>query len=88
MKKIINDNENKNLVSNKYIIRSKKIFLVFFKLKSNLKYLNIIIIILFISSYYLYFLSLEKCLEGFDICGLKKEWILKKVIEAFISYNL
>ena len=51
------------------------------------KYLNkIIILFLFFLNYYLYYLSLEKCLEGFDICGQKYIWILKKLSQAVISY--
>ena len=86
MKKNIKDKENINLLSKKYNIRYFKIFPIFFNMKSNLKYPNIFVLILFISSYYLYYLSLEKCLDGFDICGTKKKWIFRKVIEAFISY--
>lgn len=86
MKKNIKDKENINLLSKKYNIGYYKIFPIFFNMKSNLKYPNIFVLILFISSYYLYYLSLEKCLDGFDICGKKKKWIFRKVIEAFISY--
>ena len=48
--------------------------------------MNRIIILLFLLNYYLYYLSLEKCLEGFDICGEKSDWILKKLSQAVISY--
>lgn len=41
--------------------------------------------LLFILSYYLYYLSLEKCLEGFDICGTKNDWINTKLSEAVLS---
>ena len=36
-------------------------------------------------SYYLYYLSLEKCFEGFDECGIKLKWIKKKIIEEILS---
>ena len=31
-------------------------------------------------------MSLEKCLDGFDICGEKSRWIIIKLCEAIISY--
>ena len=37
-------------------------------------------------SYYFYYLSLEKCLKGFDLCGENYKWILKKLTQAVISY--
>ena len=49
------------------------------------KELNFIFLLLFIVSYYLFFLSLEKCLEGEAICCKKFKWIKKKVIEETIS---
>ena len=42
-------------------------------------------IFIFICSYYLYYLSLEKCFQGFDECGTKNEWISLKLSEAIIS---
>ena len=62
-----------------YFIQS----LLLIKIKKNF---NKIIIALFILNYYLYYLSLEKCLEGFDICGEKSDWILKKLTQAVFSY--
>ena len=44
------------------------------------------ILILFFLAYYLYYLSLEKCFDGFDICGEKSKWILKKLSQAILSY--
>ena len=32
-------------------------------------------IVLFIISYYLYYLSLEKCYAGFDVCADRTTWI-------------
>lgn len=56
----------------------------------NIKYIkkiniNAFIIILFFCSYYFYFLSLEKCLEGEGACCQKFRWMKKKVIEELIS---
>jgi len=42
-------------------------------------------ILLFVISYYLYYLSLEPCFGGFDVCIFKKNWIKKKVIESVLS---
>ena len=47
---------------------------------------KIIYITLFILSYFFYYLSLEKCYKGFDICGQKMNWIINKLTEAIISY--
>ncbi len=41
--------------------------------------------ILYLISYLLYFLSLEKCFEGEDVCCLKMKWMIKKLIELLIS---
>ena len=46
---------------------------------------NTIIILIFLISYYLYYLSLEKCNEGEDKCCQKLKWIKKKVIQEFLS---
>ena len=46
---------------------------------------NILICILFFISYYLFFLSLEKCTEGEDKCCMKLQWIKVKIIEELIS---
>ena len=91
MKKILNELENKSLNDNimkftnlklKEKNNSKKS--VFLKIK---KYkLSFIFFNLFFISYYLYYLSLERCLDGFDICGMKPKWILKKLTQAIISY--
>ena len=39
----------------------------------------------FFLSYYLYYKSLEKCFQGFDICGTKNNWISLKLSEAVLS---
>ena len=46
---------------------------------------NLLSLALFIISYYLYFLSLEKCFEGIDICSKKWEWIIVKITQLIIS---
>ena len=40
---------------------------------------------LFLFSYLLYFLSLEKCLEGFDICCNKNKYIKTKLFQLVLS---
>ena len=55
---------------------NKKIFNIFF---------NLIGLILFVASYYFYYLSLEKCFEGEDACSKKLEWIKLKIIQLIIS---
>jgi len=39
----------------------------------------------FLLSYYLYYLALEKCLEGQFRCSIKIGWIYKKIAQVFIS---
>ncbi len=73
-------NLSKRIQSNYYFIQK----LILIKIKNNLN--KIIILFLSLLNYYLYYLSLEKCLEGFDNCGAKSDWILKKLTQAFISY--
>lgn len=51
----------------------------------NESYFNIVIFIFFILSYYLFFLSLEQCYEGVDICCKKFRWIKVKLVEESIS---
>ena len=67
--------ENKCIVNKKFIKH-------FHFLKEN-KTL-IFSLCLFVFSYFLYYLSLEKCLEGFDICSLKVKWITMKLIELIL----
>ena len=40
---------------------------------------------LFLLSYYLFFLSLEKCLDGWDECCTKINWIKLKLIQILLS---
>ena len=47
--------------------------------------LNLIGLLLFIVSYYFYYLSLEKCFDGIDVCCRKMDWIKLKLIQLIIS---
>ena len=58
---------------------SKKIFPVIF---------NAIILLLFIISYYFYYLSLEKCFKGEGQCSRKLDWIKLKLTQYIISVVL
>ena len=49
---------------------------------------NSIIILLFIISYYFYYLSLEKCFKGEDGCSRKLNWIKLKLTQYIISVVL
>ena len=42
----------------------------------------------FIISYILYYLSLEKCFDGEELCGNNMKWIYKKVCELILSCEL
>ena len=55
---------------------------------NNTKYklfINILTLFIFSISYYLYYLSLEKCFDGEDICCQYVKWIKIKVIELISS---
>ena len=43
---------------------------------------------IFIISYILYYLSLEKCFDGEEICGNNMKWIYTKVFELILSCEL
>ena len=49
------------------------------------KICNILSLLLFIVSYYFYYLSLEKCFEGEEACSKKWEWIMLKLAQLIIS---
>ena len=49
---------------------------------------NTFIFTFFLISYYLYYLSLEKCYEGADICCNKIKWIKKKLTQEIASCAL
>ena len=51
----------------------------------NKKYKNVLVLSFFFLNYVLFFLSLEKCYEGEDICCTKKEWMKKKIFEESLS---
>ena len=81
--------------SNALIKPIKKIFLKKKRKKnnSNLKMINntlknALIFSVFLISYYLYYLSLEKCYMGMDICSKKFKWIKKKLTQEFASCAL
>ena len=46
---------------------------------------NLLIGLLFFLSYYLFYLSLERCYKGEDACCQKFKWMKKKVIEELLS---
>ena len=46
---------------------------------------NTFIFSIFLISYYLYYLSLEKCFDGADVCGKNLKWIRKIVIQEISS---
>lgn len=94
--KITNDKNlveaNKFYENNVQLKKNKDIYLEYYQYYKN--YIRLFIInniqffytvILFILSNYLYFLSLEKCIEGFDECSFKVKWILIKLIQLIIS---
>ena len=67
------------------------IFLIL-KIKKNVKkfffffkYANCI---LYIIAYELYYLSLEGCFDGEEICGNNMDWIYQKLIELILSCEL
>ena len=48
-------------------------------------YFNFFVFFLFFLTYYFFYLSLEKCNDGEDICCQKFGWMKKKIIEELIS---
>ena len=44
--------------------------------------------ILFLIAYIFYYLSLEKCFDGEEICGNNMKWIYKKVFELILSCEI
>ena len=45
-------------------------------------------IFLYLIAYIFYYLSLEKCLEGEELCGNNMTWIYKKLVELIISCEI
>lgn len=60
----------------------KIIHFIFFYLKIIFRYLYIFG---FFLAYIFYYLGLEKCYDGFDLCSIKTNWIYKKICEVIIS---
>ena len=92
--KNLNDDEIyliKNIkILKKNIIRYNKKLLFFEKIYRTIKskiiiYRYIFNIFLFLLSYFLYYFSLEKCLEGQIQCSKKHKWIKIKLVEAISS---
>ena len=52
--------------------------------KHHSKIINYVSIFIFISIYYLYFVSLEKCVDGHRRCSKRTKWIRKKLKEGLI----
>ena len=76
------NNEKINLFGTFISLKIKKQY----KIKFIFKFLNKSkFIFLFLFSYYLFFLSLEKCFEGWDECCIKVFWIKRKLIQAVLS---
>ncbi len=70
-----------NCLSSKIKIKKNNNYLKYIYLNKKIT----IYLFLFLLSYFLYYLSLEKCLEGEDACGVKMKWMIKKLIELIIS---
>ena len=70
-------------------MRNKKIYKSKNEPKNNKKILNTLFNLigfsLFALSYYFYFLSLEKCFEGDDVCCKKLDWIKLKIVQLILS---
>lgn len=65
-------------------LQSKKVKKLKNKKYNIFYYLSIISIIIFLLAYYLYILSLEKCMEGQIECGKKIHWIKKKINQSIL----
>ena len=77
---LIEKTKDKKYYFNKFKIHNKK--WITYKIKFKI---NIISLFLFFISYYLYYLSLEKCMDGEDQCCQKIKWIKIKVAELISS---
>ena len=53
--------------------------------RSYSKFNNILSVLIFSIAYYLYYLSLEICDSGVDKCGIRLNWVYKKIFQLFIS---
>ena len=80
------NNEKIILVNNKRSsVKFKKIKIANTIKLFYLKIYKIKYIIYFFISYFFFFLSLEKCFEGEDMCCVKLNWMIIKIIELIIS---
>ena len=62
---------------------------IFQKIKNVKIFLSkIITITLFVIAYVLYYLSLEKCFDGEELCGNNMKWIYTKLFELILSCEL
>ena len=61
---------------------------VVIKIYVKLKLYKYSTIILFAISYYIYYLSLEPCYKGEDLCGNNMKWIYKKVFQLLLSSEI
>ena len=68
----------------KYILKNHKIGITKTHKIASIIF-NIIGLLLFITSYYFYYLSLEKCFDGEDACSKKLNWIIQKIKQLIIS---
>ena len=85
-KKLIKIRKNRILFhknnNNKYSLKVRT------RKKLNVLYIicsNLVGLLLFIISYYFYYLSLEKCFKGDDVCGQNWTWIKSKIEQFIIS---
>ena len=72
--------------------KSQKLFILLLSKRLNKKLILFFnqysAIIIYIISYSVYFLSLEKCLDGEEICGNNMKWIYTKVFQIIISAEI
>ena len=81
------ENESQESQDNVIIGRIDKQENILFNYKKNKKInlFKLLILLLFFISYLLYFLSLQKCYLGFDLCSTRLGWIRRKVREEICS---
>ena len=91
--------KSKKKSNNKHIKRNIKLSKIYDKKKKRQKvvkssgkrikvldiFFNLIAFLLFTISYYFYFLSLEKCLKGQEVCSTNWDWIKLKIKQFIIS---
>jgi hypothetical protein len=57
----------------------------YYKRKKIIFKLSNVVYMLFFLSYFLYYLALERCMQGIFLCGKKIEWINRKLTQAILS---